>query len=190
MPPPSPYLSIELLIPSSADGGGKSGEGKEHEDRKEQEVAAGGERLRGGEEPAREVGDKHRGGGVRGIWGTITDRGHCSGGSTSHVLASGTPESLSTPRLQPLQAGGQSGLFVFKQHLLLSNNKKNQNNRGQVQLGGGGDLPQGPWVPPVTRADGTMGTVFRVCTFCMQHTQTWTFVLLDFSSPFLAGDIV
>lgn len=144
MPPPSPYLSIELLIPSSADGGGKSGEGKEHEDRKEQEVAAGGERLRGGEEPAREVGDKHRGGGVRGIWGTITDRGHCSGGSTSHVLASGTPESPSTPRLQPLQAGGQSGLFVFKQHLLLSNNKKNQNNRGQVQLGGGGTCLKGP----------------------------------------------
>lgn len=114
------------------------------------------------------------GGGV--IWRTTTDSGHCCEASTSHVLASGTPESPSIPRLHPLQAGGQFGLFVFKQHLLLSNNKGNQNNTGQVQLCADG------W----NNGNGVSGLHFLHAA----HTNLNNVLLNVSPPPFLVGDTV
>lgn len=101
--------------------------------------------LREGEGTSKgELGDNHKRG--RGK-GTIVDRARdhreAVGNSARYVLGPGTPESPSAPRLYPLQAGGQVGLFVFKHHLLLSNNenKRNQNSTGRCSSVAVGNLP-------------------------------------------------
>lgn len=115
----------------------------------------------------RRLGDTIKGGGQ----GTIADRRYyvisreTVGNSARHVLGPGTPESPSTPRLYPLQAGGQFGLFVFKQHLLLSNNKRSHNSAGRCSSVTVRDLPR------VEEALGCSSNVYR----SEQWEQTFTF---------------
>lgn len=100
-------------------------------------------------------------------------RSRC-GDSARHVLGPGTRESPSTARLQPSQAGGWFGLFIFKHYLLLSINKikETKTTQGRCILAVVGTCltRKRPWVPPLLRVGWDDGSKSFGTGLSSEHT--------------------